>query len=161
VRSYNTQIASRNLARTFFRLFKRTEQALYALKMAGGKRIFHVSQNKLESKELSRAIKHVMSQKQARGEISDRKLSASNENCWEYRKLFGSEKEMDKLEEIGRRLNEELTRLRRYVDEEVAPETERRTAQFLREVSETLTTAASRLESRNAARAAKSGKETK
>ncbi|HXM96714.1 MAG TPA: hypothetical protein VOA64_21045 [Candidatus Dormibacteraeota bacterium] len=68
---------------------------------------------------------------------------------------------MDKLEEIGRRLNEELTRLRRYVDEEVAPETERRTAQFLREVSETLTTAASRLESRNAARAAKSGKETK
>lgn len=68
---------------------------------------------------------------------------------------------MDKLEEIGRRLNEELTRLRRYVDEEVAPETERRTAQFLREVSETLTTAASKLELRNAARAAKSGKDTK
>jgi hypothetical protein len=59
---------------------------------------------------------------------------------------------MDKFEEIGRRLDEELTRLRRYVEEEVAPETERRTAQFLREVSEKLTQAASKLESRNAAR---------
>jgi hypothetical protein len=59
---------------------------------------------------------------------------------------------MDKFEEIGRRLDEELTRLRRYVEEEVAPETERRTAQFLREVSEKLTQAANKLESRNAAR---------
>jgi hypothetical protein len=59
---------------------------------------------------------------------------------------------MDKFEEIGRRLDEELTRLRRYVEEEVAPETERRTAQFLREVSEKLTQAASKLESRNVAR---------
>ena len=61
---------------------------------------------------------------------------------------------MDKFEEIGRRLDEELTRLRRYVEEEVAPETERRTAQFLREVSEKLTQAANKLESRNAARSA-------
>jgi hypothetical protein len=59
---------------------------------------------------------------------------------------------MDKFEEIGRRLDEELTRLRQYVENEVAPETERRTAQFLREVSEKLTQAASKLESRNAAR---------
>ena len=59
---------------------------------------------------------------------------------------------MDKFEEIGRRLDEELTRLRHYVEEEVAPETERRTAQFLREVSEKLKQAASKLESRNAAR---------
>jgi hypothetical protein len=59
---------------------------------------------------------------------------------------------MDKFEEIGRRLDEELTRLRRYVEEEVAPETERRTAQFLREVSEKLSQAATKLESRNAAR---------
>jgi hypothetical protein len=60
---------------------------------------------------------------------------------------------MDKFEEIGRRLDEELTRLRRYIEEEVAPETERRTAQFLREICGKLTEAAAKLESRNAARA--------
>ncbi len=59
---------------------------------------------------------------------------------------------MDNFEDIGRRLDEELKRLRRYVEEEVAPETERRTAQFLREVSVKLTEAASKLEARNAAR---------
>ncbi|HXX14289.1 MAG TPA: hypothetical protein VEJ47_05250 [Candidatus Eremiobacteraceae bacterium] len=59
---------------------------------------------------------------------------------------------MDKFEEIGRRLDEELTRLRKYVEEEVAPETERRTAQFLREVSEKLAEASRKLESRVAAR---------
>ena len=59
---------------------------------------------------------------------------------------------MDKFEEFGRRLDEELTRLRRFVEEEVAPETERRTAQFLREVSLKLTEAAAKLESRYAAR---------
>jgi hypothetical protein len=51
---------------------------------------------------------------------------------------------MDKFEEFGRRIDEELTRLRKYIDEEVAPETEKRTAQFLREVS--------KLESRTSAR---------
>ena len=59
---------------------------------------------------------------------------------------------MDKFEEFGRRLDEELSRLKKFVEEEVAPETERRTAQFLREVSETLTKAASRIEARYAAR---------
>jgi hypothetical protein len=59
---------------------------------------------------------------------------------------------MDKFEEIGRRIDEELTRLRRYVEEEVAPETERRTASFLREVSEKLSEAAAKLEARMAAR---------
>lgn len=68
---------------------------------------------------------------------------------------------MDKFEEFGRRLDEELTRLRKYVDEEVAPETERRTAIFLREVSEKLTEAAGKLESRYTARAAKTKEETK
>ena len=58
---------------------------------------------------------------------------------------------MDKFEEFGRRIDEELTRLRKYIDEEVAPETEKRTAEFLREVSEKLTQAASKLESRNSA----------
>jgi len=55
---------------------------------------------------------------------------------------------MDKFEEFGRRIDEELKRLGRYIEEEVAPEAERRTAQFLREVSEKLGEAASKLESR-------------
>jgi hypothetical protein len=59
---------------------------------------------------------------------------------------------MDKFEEIGRRFDEELTRLRKYIEEEVAPETEKRTAQFLREVSEKLAEASRKLESRAAAR---------
>ena len=79
---------------------------------------------------------------------------------------------MDKFEEFGRRIDEEISRLKRinsfesfgkHVDEElqrvktfvkddVAPETEKRTAQFLREVSEKLTEAASWIEARNAAR---------
>ena len=59
---------------------------------------------------------------------------------------------MDKFQEMGQRIDEELTRLRRFVDEELAPETEKRTAQFLREVSEKLTDAASWLEARRAAR---------
>ena len=62
---------------------------------------------------------------------------------------------MDKFEEIGRRLDEELSRLRRFVEDEVAPETERRTAQFLREVSQKLTDAAAKLETRSAARSGK------
>ena len=59
---------------------------------------------------------------------------------------------MDKFEELGRRLDEELTRLRRYLEEEVAPETERRSAQFLREVSEKLAEASKKLEARVASR---------
>jgi hypothetical protein len=61
---------------------------------------------------------------------------------------------MDKFEDVGKRIDEELTKLRKFVEEEVAPETERRTAAFLREVSEKLTSAASKLESRVAARGA-------
>ena len=60
---------------------------------------------------------------------------------------------MDKFEEFGRRMDEELARLRHFIEDEVAPETEKRTAKFLREVSDKLTEAASKLESRNAARA--------
>jgi len=67
---------------------------------------------------------------------------------------------MDKFEEIGKRLDDELNRLRRYVEDEVAPETERRTAQFLREVSQKLTEAASKLETRHAARSAKDSTKT-
>ena len=60
---------------------------------------------------------------------------------------------MDKFEEFARRIDEELARLRRYIDREVAPETEKRTAQFLREVSLKLTQTAAKLETRMAARA--------
>ncbi len=67
---------------------------------------------------------------------------------------------MDKFEEFGRRIDEELTRLRKYLDEEVAPETEKRTARFLREVSEKLTQAASKLDARNAARAERDAPKT-
>jgi hypothetical protein len=68
---------------------------------------------------------------------------------------------MDKFEEIGRRLDAELTRLRKYVENEVAPETEKRTAQFLREVSEKLTEASRKLESRVAERQARNSQQPK
>jgi len=55
---------------------------------------------------------------------------------------------MDKFEEIGQKLDAELTRLRKFVENDLAPETEKRTAQFLREVSEKLTEAAGWLEAR-------------
>jgi hypothetical protein len=62
------------------------------------------------------------------------------------------ENTMDKFEEMGRKLDEELTRLRRFVENDLAPETEKRTAQFLREVSEKLTEAAGWLEARRRGR---------
>ena len=68
---------------------------------------------------------------------------------------------MDKFEEMGKRLDEELTRLRKYLEDEVAPVTERRTAQFLREASEKLSEAARKLEARVAARASQDSSEPK
>ncbi|HUL17100.1 MAG TPA: hypothetical protein VLV88_13965 [Terriglobales bacterium] len=62
---------------------------------------------------------------------------------------------MDNFEEMGQRLDKELSRLRKFVEEELAPESEKRTAQFLREVSEKLTEAAGWLEERRAARDSK------
>ena len=59
---------------------------------------------------------------------------------------------MDKFEEVGRKLDEELARLRRFVEDDLTPETEKRTAQFLREVSEKLTDAAGWLDARRSAR---------
>jgi len=61
---------------------------------------------------------------------------------------------MDKFEEIGQKLDAELTRLRKFVENDLAPETEKRTATFLREVSEKLTEAAGWLEARRAGRTA-------
>ena len=65
-------------------------------------------------------------------------------------------KNMKNLEDFGKRVDEELARLKTFVKEEVAPETEKRTAQFLREVSEKLSEAAVWVEARNAARNAQS-----
>jgi hypothetical protein len=68
---------------------------------------------------------------------------------------------MDKFEEFAKRLDEEVTRLRKYVEEEVAPATEKHTAQFLRKASGKLSEAARKLEARVAARAAQNSTETK
>jgi hypothetical protein len=62
--------------------------------------------------------------------------------------VFWENLTMDKFEEIGRRLDEEVTRLFQYIEEEVAPETERRAASFLRTVSAKLTEAAAKSEAR-------------
>ena len=59
---------------------------------------------------------------------------------------------MNNFEDFGKRVDEELARMKAFVKEEVAPETEKRTAQFLREVSEKLSEAAGWIEARHAAR---------
>jgi nucleotidyltransferase/DNA polymerase involved in DNA repair len=64
-------------------------------------------------------------------------------------------KRMKNFEDFGKRVDEELARLRIFMKEDVAPETEKRTAEFLREVSEKLTEAASWIEERNAARSSR------
>jgi hypothetical protein len=64
-------------------------------------------------------------------------------------------KKINNFEDFGKRVDEELARVKSFVKEEVAPETEKRTAQFLREVSEKLSEAAAWIESRNSAHAAR------
>lgn len=68
-------------------------------------------------------------------------------------------KRINNFEEFGKRVDEELKRVKSFVKEDVAPETEKRTAQFLREVSEKLSEAAGWIEARNAARSAQNTKE--
>jgi hypothetical protein len=63
-------------------------------------------------------------------------------------------KRINNFEEFGKRVDEELKRVKSFVKEDIAPETEKRTAQFLREVSEKLSEAAGWIEARNAARQA-------
>ena len=65
---------------------------------------------------------------------------------------FSRIKSIHNFEDFGKRIDEELTRIKSFLKEEVAPETEKRTAQFLREVSEKLTEAAGWIETRNTAR---------
>ena len=61
-------------------------------------------------------------------------------------------KRIDSFETFGKHVDEELQRVKNFVKDDVAPETEKRTAQFLREVSEKLTEAAAWIEAHNAAR---------
>jgi hypothetical protein len=61
-------------------------------------------------------------------------------------------KNMKNFEDFGKRVDEELSRIKTFLKEDVAPETEKRTAEFLREVSEKLRETASWIEERNAAR---------
>lgn len=65
---------------------------------------------------------------------------------------FARIKNMKNFEDFGKRVDEELARVKTFVKEEVAPETEKRTAQFLREASEKLAEAAAWVEARNASR---------
>ena len=60
-------------------------------------------------------------------------------------------KKINNFEAFGKHVDEELKRVKSFVKEDVAPETEKRTAQFLREVSEKLSEAASWIESRKSA----------
>ena len=69
-------------------------------------------------------------------------------------------KRMNNFEDFGKRVDEELARMKAFVKEEVAPETEKRTAEFLREVAEKLSEAAGWIEARNAARNAQNQPKT-
>ena len=69
-------------------------------------------------------------------------------------------KNINSFEDFGKRVDEELKRVKSFVKDDVAPETEKRTAQFLREVSEKLTDAAAWIESRNASRSEKDSQKT-
>jgi hypothetical protein len=64
-------------------------------------------------------------------------------------------KKINNFEEFGKRVDEELRRVKTFVKDDVAPETEKRTSQFLREVSEKIAEAAAWIEARNAARSEK------
>ncbi len=72
---------------------------------------------------------------------------------------FARLKRIKNFEDFGKRVDEELARVKSFVKEEVAPETEKRTAQFLREVSEKLAEAAGWIEARSAARPAQPPKD--
>jgi len=61
-------------------------------------------------------------------------------------------KRINNFETFGRHVDDELKRVKDFVKEDVAPETEKRTAQFLREVSEKLNEAAQWVETRNSSR---------
>jgi hypothetical protein len=51
-----------------------------------------------------------------------------------------------KLEDVGRSLDNEIDKLRKYIDEEVRPETRKELADFLRRTSEKLTKLAEKVD---------------
>jgi hypothetical protein len=59
---------------------------------------------------------------------------------------------MDNFERFGRKVDEELERLRRYLAEDLGPEAERRAATVLRKVSRKLSDLAGEMEARDAQR---------
>ncbi len=59
---------------------------------------------------------------------------------------------MASFEDVGRRIDAEMERLRKLWHEEVGPQTERRAAEALRKVSEKLAAAAEEIEARMARR---------
>jgi hypothetical protein len=61
-------------------------------------------------------------------------------------------KRINNFETFGKHVDEELHRVKNFVKEDVGPETEKRTAQFLREVSEKIGEAAAWVEARHASR---------
>ncbi|HYL64677.1 MAG TPA: hypothetical protein VE077_18850 [Candidatus Methylomirabilis sp.] len=67
---------------------------------------------------------------------------------------------IDSFEAFGKHVDEELQRVKNFVKEDVAPETEKRAAQFLREVSEKLNEAAAWVEARNASRGGREAKKS-
>ncbi|HMD40491.1 MAG TPA: hypothetical protein VKH15_14500 [Candidatus Acidoferrum sp.] len=69
-------------------------------------------------------------------------------------------KNINNFEDFGKRVDEELKRVKTFVKDDVAPETEKRTSQFLREVSEKIAEAAAWIEARNAARTEKESQKT-
>src|SRR5712692_5486727 len=68
-------------------------------------------------------------------------------------------KSIKNFEDFGKRVDEELKRVKSFVKEDIAPETEKRTAQFLRAVSEKLGEAAGWIEARNTARNAQTAQD--
>jgi len=65
-------------------------------------------------------------------------------------------KRINNFETFGKHVDEELRRVKDFVKDDVGPETEKRTAQFLREVSEKLNEAAQWVESRGGSRGGRS-----
>ncbi len=59
---------------------------------------------------------------------------------------------MANFEDVGRKIDAEMERLRKLWQEEVGPQTERRAASALRKVSEKLASAADEIEARMARR---------
>lgn len=59
---------------------------------------------------------------------------------------------MDGFEEFRRKVGDEIDRLRRYLEENLGPETERRAADVLRKVSTKLSDLAGEMEARDAQR---------